>query len=259
MASWSILFLLLPLAMAILPFIGYGRTQRLQAFVRDPRLTALGWFFLLYGASAVVQSGGGFVVFYAGDPGPDDAFTIPLNDTDGSRRDVHWGPGGGEVHVQRMDANATSGNGTMNGTAGQRVDHIRHALRAGPVFWPFWLHHGLVIAALLVVAIAYIRPSSPTLGAAALAGVPFFVVGNAMLQTVEAVLALVPFVMALLNWRQRQTRGSLQVAIGFLLLALAHLAFVPLVLTRPPALVPLFDILALAGIATLVFAVPRGP
>ncbi len=261
-ASWAFpLLLLLPVALAILPFIGYGRTQRLQAFVRDPRLTALGWFFLLYGASAIVQSGGGFVVFYSGGPGgPDDGtLTLPFNATgDGDQAfGVAYGSGDRAFVVAPGDGNEAAGNGTGNWTEGPRID--RQVFRAGPALWPFWLHHALVIAALLVVAVAYVRPSAPTLQTGMLAAVPFFVVGNAMLQTVEAVLALVPFVMTLLNWRQRRTAGSLQVALGFLLIALAHLAFVPLVLTQPPLLVPLFDILALAGIATLVFAVPRGP
>ncbi|MFA5944742.1 MAG: hypothetical protein WC876_09775, partial [Candidatus Thermoplasmatota archaeon] len=145
------------------------------------------------------------------------------------------------------------GNGTGGGLSGDRF--IVEA-RLG---WPFWLHHILVISALAIVAYAYVRPSSLESGAAALAAVPFFLVSNAVLQSAEALLALVPTVMSVINWRQRRTKGSLQVAVGFGLLAVAHLAFVGVLFLRPPVIIPFFDVLALAGIATLVFAVPRGP
>ena len=224
----------LSLALAVLPFIGYGRTQRLQGFVRDPRLAALGWFFLLYGIAAIVQSGGAVVFFHGEAAGNATAF--PVNGTPGPEFAVH----------------AENGTG-----AGGFVRGDRFVVAARPA-WPFWIHHGLVLAALGVVAYAYVRPAA-TPAAAALAAVPFFLVSNAVFQSAETLLALVPTVMSTVNWRQRRTAGSLQVAVGFGLLALAHLASMGVVFLRPPVLVPLFDVLALAGISTLVLAVPRGP
>jgi hypothetical protein len=235
----GILLWTLSLALSVLPFIGYGRTQRLQGFVRDPRLAALGWFFLLYGIATLVQSGGVVVLWH-----------------------------GEGLQPTPFHFNETF-NGTVNGTAGERAFHVRFTNSTGEMVrdhfavaarpaWPFWLHHGLVLAALGVVAYAYLRPAV-TAAAGALAAVPFFTVSNAVIQSAEMLLALVPTVVSVLNWRRRRTKGSLQVAVGFGLLALAHLASVAVVFVRPPALVPLFDVLALAGIATLVFAVPRAP
>jgi len=42
-----------PLLRAPFLFVGYARTRRLQRDVGDPRLRALGWFFLLYGLATV--------------------------------------------------------------------------------------------------------------------------------------------------------------------------------------------------------------
>lgn len=253
LAQWLFpLLSLLSMALVALPFIGYARTQRLQGVMRDPRLAALGLFFLLYGLAAVVQSGG-MVAVWASDEGP-----FPPPGT-GAR----IGPEGmGENGTATIGAAANersfavaAGNGTGNGTfVDQFVFHVRTP-------WTFWLHHGLVIAALAVASFAYVRPAQ---GMAAMAAMPVVFATHAVLQTVEAVLALLPAVLAFLNWRARRTRGSLQVALGFWLLAVSHIASVAFVLARtdlsfrPLFAVPLFELFALAGITTLVLAVPRG-
>lgn len=283
--GWAYLLVLLPMALVALPFIGYARTQRLQAFGRDPRLASLGLFFLLYGLASVVQSGG-VVAVYIGDGGPGFEEAVQCV-TDQANGTVHCtrgeppflatGPaastpawGSGAPANGTTGPWGTQGNGTDNGTwawepgAGQRIDRIFTV----PVqrMWPFWLHHGLVIVALAVASFAYLRPAGSegnggmaAGGAVGFAALPAVVVASAVLQTAEALLALVPAVLAAVNWRRRRTPGSLQVAAGFALLAASHLAALAVVVVRPLVLVPLFDLLALAGIATLVLAMPRGP
>lgn len=289
--GWAYLLGVLPMALVALPFIGYARTQRLQAFGRDPRLAALGLFFLLYGLASVVQSGG-VVAVYIGDEGPgfQEAVRCVADEGNGTMRCTQgappafgasptaasgpWpagAPANGNGTAGEPWPGGPDGNGTGNGTwswapgEGRRIDRIFTV----PVqrMWPFWLHHGLALAALAAASFAYLRPASlegnghgsvapAVVGIGAL---PTIVVASAILQTAEALLALVPAVLAAVNWRRRRTPGSLQVAAGFALLAASHLAALAVVVVRPLVLVPVFDLLALAGIATLVLAVPRGP
>jgi hypothetical protein len=268
---------LLPMALVALPFIGYARTQRLQGFARDPRLAALGLFFLLYGLASVVQTGG-LVAVYIGDGPP------PFSGHEGDGGAIHCitDDANGTVHCTRSSPGSSGDLNTSkpappgrNGTGEFRY-RIEDRLTV-PVqrLWTFWLHHGLVLASLAVASYAYIRPSREDRhgdggnggtggsGGASngkmLVALPFLVLANAVLQSLEAILALMPAVLAFINWRSRRTPGSLQVALGFALLALAHIAVLGVFIVRPLVFVPVFDLLALAGIATLVFAVPRGP
>ncbi len=137
------------------------------------------------------------------------------------------------------------------------------ALLADPVAlpdsWPlafhFFVTHGLLIAALGVVAVEYLR------GARGIAG-GLLAIAAVSLPLVEAVLAAVPAVITLANQRGRHTRRSRHIALGFTLLALGHLMLVPLAnaTTFPSAfhLVVASQLLALLGALALVFALPRG-
>lgn len=125
---------------------------------------------------------------------------------------------------------------------------------SGPLLFHSLLTHALLVVALGLVASHYLRNArglAAGLVAVAAVGLPL----------VEAILAAVPAVITLANQRGRHTRRSRHIALGFSLIAIGHLALVPLasVETFYGAFhwVVLSQLLSLLGALALVFALPR--
>lgn len=134
------------------------------------------------------------------------------------------------------------------------ADPVFVSANSGPLLFHSLLTHGLLVMALGLVASHYLRNArglAAGLVAVAAVGLPL----------VEAILAAVPAVITLANQRGRHTRRSRHIALGFSLIAIGHLALVPLasVETFYGAFhwVVLSQLLSLLGALALVFALPR--
>lgn len=116
----------------------------------------------------------------------------------------------------------------------------------------FWLHHAGLVAALLLAASAYRTRA----GAEAAAVAPLLLWAEPLLRLVETGLLLWLLWQTLQNHRHRRNVGSLQVAVGFLLLAGAHAGL--LAVAAPLGWRPWWvELLALSGTVLLGLAVPR--
>lgn len=118
------------------------------------------------------------------------------------------------------------------------------------------LHHGLMIAALVVALRTF---AVPWHAPAAVAPALLFVKGDShylLLGLVEALLTLYLAVASAVNHRRRRTKGALRVAAAFALVFLGHLVF--FLVVHHAVVRPFWgEALTLAGVLLLVRSVPR--
>jgi hypothetical protein len=209
----------------------YGalRCIRLQRFAPDRRLTALAWFFALFGAAMILQSAWQLGAA-SGTPPP---FGMP-----------------GDHGL----------NGTFNGT---RPPFDRGFLRPEGIERVNILFagaHALMLSSLVVAVWAFGHrrpPGEAATVAPALAFAPFALVGSLvpLMLALEAGLTLYLACRAFINHVERRSAGAVQVALGFLLFFVGHFLFY---LSHQPGMgrSGLGDILGLVGIVLLVQALP---